>query len=112
MRENTPERGHTKTYLEHMKSLKLNIPTFVSQHIHHQFQVIRVRNVLGHDIEVCPVKKKLAKEFKGLALRHVVVGVEKGRVAREEVVEAFLEELGNHSFVFCEEVLDIEAKNQ
>jgi hypothetical protein len=39
-------------YLENVESLKLNIAGFFLQHVHHKFQVIRIRYVLGHHLKL------------------------------------------------------------
>ena len=51
------------SHLKHMERLKLNVPTFIPQQVHHQFQVTLVRNVPRHDIEIGPVQEDFAEQF-------------------------------------------------
>lgn len=57
-----------------MERLKLNVPTFIPQQVHHQFQVTLVRNVSRHDIEIGPVQEDFAEQFERLAFSDVVLG--------------------------------------
>ena len=47
-----------------MESLKLNIAAVISQHVHHQLQILGPTDVLGHDSEVVSVQKKFSQELK------------------------------------------------
>ena len=62
------------SHLKHMERLKLNVPTFIPQQVHHQFQVTLVRDVPRHDIEIGPVQEDFAEQFERLAFSDVVLG--------------------------------------
>ena len=42
--------------LEHMESFKLDVSTFVLEHVHHQFQVFRIANVFCHHSEIVTIQ--------------------------------------------------------
>jgi len=42
--------------LEDVKSLELNVATFLFQHVHHQLQVVSAADVARHDGEVMTVE--------------------------------------------------------
>jgi hypothetical protein len=44
-----------------VECLELNVLALVPQQVHHHLQIRLVRNVLRHDIEVCPIKQDLAQ---------------------------------------------------
>lgn len=46
-------------YLEDMKGFKLDVGAFVPQQVHHELQVLRLADVLGHDGEVVAVQDEL-----------------------------------------------------
>lgn len=46
-----------------MESLELDVAALVSEHVHHQLQVLRVANELGHGREVCSVQQQLTQEL-------------------------------------------------
>jgi hypothetical protein len=72
-----------------MERLKLNVPTLISQKVHHHLQVRLTPYVFGHDIVVCPIEKDLAQELERLALCDIVGGKDEGCVHREELCEVF-----------------------
>jgi hypothetical protein len=43
-----------------MKRLELDILALVTKEVHHHFEICFVRDVSGHDIEVCSVEENLA----------------------------------------------------
>lgn len=60
----TPTRSNTVlTYLEHMESLKLNVSALISQHVHHEFEVLWVADVLCHYSEVVSVQQQFTQEL-------------------------------------------------
>jgi hypothetical protein len=68
-----------------MKRLKLDVLTPVLEQVHHDLQVLLVRNVPRHDLEICPVEEDLPEELERLALGDVVGGLDEERVVREEL---------------------------
>lgn len=56
-------RELTETYLKDMKSFKLYVATVVSQHVHHQFQVLGSTDVFGHDCKVVSVQQEFSQEL-------------------------------------------------
>jgi hypothetical protein len=72
-------------HLEDMERLKLDVLAPVLEQVHHDLQVLLVRDVPGHDLEVCPVEEDLTEKLQGLALRDVVRGLDKKGVVREEL---------------------------
>lgn len=48
-------REREMTYFENVKSFKLNILTTIFQQVHHDFQILFVRDVPSHDFEICPI---------------------------------------------------------
>lgn len=47
-------------HLKNMESFKLNVPAGVPQQVHHQLEVLRVADVLGHRGEVVSVEQELS----------------------------------------------------
>ena len=43
-----------------MESLELDVPAVVSEHGHHQLQVLRVADVARHRREVVPIQEELS----------------------------------------------------
>lgn len=58
------------THLENMKGFKLDVPALVSQHIHHELEVLRLADVFRHDGEVMSVQEKFAEELKNVEGKH------------------------------------------
>lgn len=52
------------THLENMKRFKLDVPALVSQHIHHEFEVLGLADVFRHHSKVMSVQEKFAEELK------------------------------------------------
>lgn len=56
---------HEKTtqvrYLKDMERLELYVPGLFLEHIHHQFEVVRVGDVPRHDGEVMPVQQQFSE---------------------------------------------------
>lgn len=52
------------THLENMKRFKLDVPTLVSQHVHHELEVLGLADVFRHHSKVMSVQEKLAEELK------------------------------------------------
>lgn len=61
------------THLKHMERFELDVPTFIPQEVHHEFQVAFVRNVSRHDVEVGSVQEDFAEEFERLSFGDVVL---------------------------------------
>ena len=59
----TLQEHNMSTHLEDMEGLKLDVAAVVSQHVHHQLQVLSPADVLGHHSEVVSVQKKLSQEL-------------------------------------------------
>lgn len=53
---------HT-TYLKDVKGFKLDVAAVVSQHVHHQFQILCSTDVFGHDCKVVPVQQEFSQEL-------------------------------------------------
>jgi len=53
--------GHE--HFEDVESLKLNSFVLVPQEVHHQFEVLLIADVLGHDVEIGSVQQQLAKKL-------------------------------------------------
>lgn len=53
-----------RTHLEDVKRFKLDVPALVSQHIHHELEVLGLADVFRHHSEVVSVQEKFAKELK------------------------------------------------
>lgn len=47
-----------------MKGFKLDVPALVSQHIHHELEVLGLADVFRHHSEVMSVQEKFAEELK------------------------------------------------
>lgn len=68
-------------HLEDVKCFKLDVSAIVSQHVHHQLEVLGHTDVFRHDSKVVSVQKKFPKELKqwekskynGLYTHHVQV---------------------------------------
>jgi hypothetical protein len=73
-----------------VKGLELDILALVAQEVHHHLQISLVRDVAGHDVEVCAVEEDLAEELEGLAFCDVVVGQDEGGERGEELGECGL----------------------
>jgi hypothetical protein len=56
----TESKPKKKTNFEYMKRLELDILALVTKEVHHHFEICFVRDVSGHDIEVCSVEENLA----------------------------------------------------
>lgn len=46
-------------YLKNMKGFKLDVGTFIPKEVHHEFQVLRLADVLCHDGKVVAVQDQL-----------------------------------------------------
>jgi hypothetical protein len=57
------DKGRIALHLKHMESFELNVLRWVSQQIHHQLQVGRLRNVLCHDVKVRAIQQQLAQQL-------------------------------------------------
>ena len=68
-----------------MERLELYVLRFVTEEVHHHFEICLVRNVARHNVEVRPVEEYLAEELERLPLRDIVLGPYEGRVSREEL---------------------------
>lgn len=53
-----------RTHLEDVKGFKLDVPALVSQHIHHELEVLGLADVFRHHSEVVSVQEKFAEELK------------------------------------------------
>lgn len=51
-------------HLEDVKCFKLDVSAVVSQHVHHQLEVLGLTDVFCHDSKVVSVQKKFPKELK------------------------------------------------
>lgn len=47
-----------------MKGFKLDVSALVSQHVHHELQVLGLADVFGHHSEVVSVQEKFAEKLK------------------------------------------------
>jgi len=65
--------GHE--HFEDVESLKLNSFVLVPQEVHHQFEVLLIADVLGHDVEIGSVQQQLAKKLERLPSGHIILGV-------------------------------------
>lgn len=50
-----------------MEGFKLDVSAVVSEHVHHQLQVLCPTDVLGHDSEVVSVQEKFAEKLRNRA---------------------------------------------
>jgi len=48
-----------ETDLEDVESFKLDVATFLLEHVHHQFQVVGAADVACHDGEVMTIQQQL-----------------------------------------------------
>ena len=58
---------HTPAHLSHLEDVegfKLDVPGAVSQHGHHQLEVVHVADVACHAGEIVSVQQQLAKQLK------------------------------------------------
>lgn len=51
-------------YLKDMKGFKLNVGTFISKEVHHQFEVLWLADVLRHNRKVMSVQDQLPQQLK------------------------------------------------
>jgi hypothetical protein len=63
-----------------VERLELDVPTLVSEQIHHHLEVGFVGDVARHDGVVCTVEEDLAEEFDRLSFGDVVRGEDEGSV--------------------------------
>lgn len=49
--------------LEHMECFKLDAAAFLSKKLHHQFEVLGIRDISGHHVEIMSIQEKLAKQL-------------------------------------------------
>ncbi len=75
----------SRTHLEYMERLKLDIPALIPQEVHHHPQIGLGSDITSHNRVVCSVKEDLAEEFERLPLRHIVGGKDEGGVHVEEL---------------------------
>mmetsp|Transcript_41505 Transcript_41505/g.84852 ORF Transcript_41505/g.84852 Transcript_41505/m.84852 type:complete len:382 (-) Transcript_41505:710-1855(-) len=92
--------------LKHVEGVLFYSPPLVPEQVHHELEISRLVDVLGHHTNVVPVKQHIQQHAKGLALRHVVVAFEELRVLGEEGVELLLQELGDHGLVVNQELAE------
>jgi len=45
--------------LKHVESFKLDVATFLFQHVHHQFEIVSTADVARHDRKVVTVQQQL-----------------------------------------------------
>lgn len=50
-------------YLKDMKGFKLDVGTLIPEEVHHQFEVLRLADVLCHDGKVVPVQDQFTKQL-------------------------------------------------
>lgn len=68
-----------------MERLELDVFAPVLEQVHHDLQVLLVRNVARHNFKVGPVEQDLAEQLERLPLRDVVRRLDQERVLREEL---------------------------
>ena len=49
--------------LEDVECFKLNVATFLLQHVHHQFQVVCTADVTSHNGEVVTIQQQLTQQL-------------------------------------------------
>ena len=97
-------------YFKNMKGLELNIATLLTQHVHHELEIVGIADVSGHDSEVVSVEKQLAEQLERLPPCDVVVRMEQLLVVLEEDVVVLLEEGGTQRLVLGEQVAEREER--
>ena len=75
----------SRTDLEYVERLELDVPALVPQQVHHRAQVAVGPDVPRHDREVGAVEQDLAEELERLALRDVIVRENQCDERREEL---------------------------
>ena len=46
-----------------MEGLELDVAAVVSEHVHHELEVLCVTDVFGHDCEVVPVEQQFSQKL-------------------------------------------------
>lgn len=46
-----------------MEGLELDVATVVSEHVHHELEVVSMADVFGHDSEVVPVEQQFSQKL-------------------------------------------------
>ncbi|GMT31805.1 hypothetical protein PFISCL1PPCAC_23102, partial [Pristionchus fissidentatus] len=92
-------------HLKDVEGLELDALALLLEEVHHQLEVVRVRDVPSHDVEVVAVEQQLAQQLQTLPPRHVVLAVEQLLVVDEEGVVVRVEELGRHRLVLRNQYL-------
>lgn len=77
--------GRRRTHLEDVERLELDVLAPIFEQIHHDLEVLLVRDVPRHDLEVGPVEQDFAEQFQRLPLRDVVGRLDQERILREEL---------------------------
>ena len=62
--------------LEDVESLKLNVATFLLQHVHHELEVVGAADVASHDREVVTIQQQLAQQLH----MHTKIGIQTGMI--------------------------------
>ena len=65
--------SRSRTDLEHMECLKLNVFALVSEQIHHHLEVRLVGDVARHHVEIRTIQQNLSQQLQGLSFRDVVL---------------------------------------
>lgn len=81
-------------HLEDVESFELDVATPITQHIHHELEVLRIGNVLRHDSEVMTVEQEFPKKLERLSLGDVVLRVQQGLVLSEKLVVVIIQKRG------------------
>lgn len=55
--------GLLYAHLKDVKGFKLDVPAVISQHVHHQLQILRPADVLGHNSKVVSVQEKFPEKL-------------------------------------------------
>lgn len=53
-------------HLEDVEGLELDVGTLVSEHIHHQLEVLRLADVACHHREVVSVQQQFTQQLEGM----------------------------------------------
>ena len=61
---------------EDVEGFELDVAAPIAQHIHHQLEVLRIGNILGHDGEIMTVQQEFPQELERLSLRDVVFRIQ------------------------------------
>jgi hypothetical protein len=100
-----------------MEGLELNAATLLTQHVHHEFEVVGIADITRHHIEIVAIKQQFAQELKctnrevnsgsgqlrrdleRLTTSHVVLRAEQSLIRVKELVIIYIEEFRTQSLV-------------